>query len=44
MLAAEPLPPGKWRDNLKSVAWWFVMAILGLLWLTFLVACAAAYA
>ena len=44
MLAAEPLPAGKWRGWLKSVAWWFVMAILGLLWLTFLVACAAAYA
>ena len=44
MQAAEPLPAGKWRDHLKSVAWWFVMAILGLLWLTFLVACAAAYA
>ena len=44
MLAAEPLPAGKWRVYLKSIAWWFVMAILGLLWLTFLVACAAAYA
>ena len=44
MLAAEPLPADKWRDHLKSVAWWFVMAILGLFWLTFLVACAAFYA
>lgn len=44
MLAAEPLPAGKWRDHLKNIAWWFMMAILGLFWLAFLVACAAFYA
>ena len=44
MLAAEPLPAGKWRNYLKSIAWWFMMAIFGLFWLAFLVACAAFYA
>ena len=44
MMVAEPLPAGKWREYLKSIAWWFMMAILGLFWLAFLVACAAFYA
>ena len=44
MLAAEPLPAGKWRDHLKNISRWFMMAILGLFWLAFLVACAAFYA
>lgn len=35
----ELLPPSVWRYQLKRVAWWFVLGILGMLWLAFLVAC-----
>lgn len=37
----ELLPPSVWRYQLKRVAWWFVLGILGMLWLAFLVACVA---
>jgi hypothetical protein len=40
----ELLPQSVWRYMLRRVAWWFVMGILGMLWLAFLVACAAVYA
>lgn len=35
------LPPSVWRYQLKRLAYWMLMAILGLFWLAFLVACAA---
>lgn len=37
----ELLPPSVWRYQLKRVAYWVLVSILGLLWLAFLVACAA---
>ena len=37
----ELLPASVWRYQLKRVAWWFVLGILGMLWLAFLVACVA---
>lgn len=37
----ELLPPSVWRYQLKRVARWFVLGILGMLWLAFLVACVA---
>jgi hypothetical protein len=40
----ELLPTSVWRYMLRRAAWWFVMGILGMLWLAFLVACAAVYA
>jgi hypothetical protein len=40
----ELLPTSVWRYILRRAAWWFVMGILGMLWLAFLVACAAVYA
>ena len=40
----ELLPQSVWRYMLRRVALWFVMGILGMLWLAFLVACAAVYA
>jgi hypothetical protein len=40
----ELLPQSVWRYMLRRVAWWFVVGILGMLWLAFLVACAAVYA
>lgn len=35
------LPPSVWRSQLKRLAYWMLMAILGLFWLAFLVACVA---
>jgi hypothetical protein len=40
----ELLPPSVWRYQLKRLAYWVLMAILGMLWLAFLVACTYAYA
>jgi hypothetical protein len=40
MLAADPLPPSIWRAQLKRLAYWMLMAVLGMLWMAFLVACA----
>jgi hypothetical protein len=40
----ELLPQSVWRYMLRRVAYWFVLGILGMLWLAFLVACAAVYA
>lgn len=37
----ELLPPSVWRYQLKRLAYWVLMAILGMLWLAFLVACVA---
>ena len=37
----ELLPPSVWRYQLRRLAYWVLMAILGMLWLAFLVACAA---
>jgi len=40
----ELLPPSVWRYQLKRLAYWVLMGILGMLWLAFLVACTYAYA
>ena len=40
----ELLPPSVWRYHLRRLAYWVLMAILGMLWLAFLVACTYAYA
>jgi hypothetical protein len=40
----ELLPASVWRYQLKRVAWWFVLGILGMLWLAFLMACTYVYA
>ena len=40
MRAAEPLPPSIWRYQLKKLAYWMLLAILGILWMGFLAACA----
>jgi hypothetical protein len=37
----ELLPPSVWRYQLRRLAYCVLMAILGMLWLAFLVACAA---
>jgi len=34
--AAEPLPPTVWRRQVKALAYWVLMAILGMSWLAFL--------
>lgn len=44
MPAADPLPPSIWRDQLKRLGYWMLMAIVGMLWLSFLVACTYVYA
>ena len=44
MLAADPLPPSIWRDQLRRLGYWVLMAVLGMLWLSFLMACTYAYA
>ena len=44
MLAADPLPPSIWRDQLKRLGYWVLMAVLGMLWLSFLMACTYVYA
>ena len=30
MLAADPLPPSIWRDQLKRLGYWMLMAVIGL--------------
>ena len=44
MPAADILPPSIWRYQLRRLAYWVLMGILGMLWLSFLVACTYAYA
>ena len=44
MKAAEPLPPSIWRYQLRRLGYWMLMGILGMLWLSFLVACTYVYA
>jgi hypothetical protein len=41
MPAADILPPSIWRYQLRRLAYWVLMGILGMLWMAFLVACAA---
>jgi hypothetical protein len=40
----ELLPASVWRYQLKRLAYWVLMAIFGMLWLAFLVACTYVYA
>lgn len=44
MLAADPLPQSIWRDQLKRVGYWVLISIMGMLWLSFLMACTYVYA
>jgi len=37
----ELLPQSVWRYQLRRLAYWVLMAILGMLWMAFLVACVA---
>jgi hypothetical protein len=30
MMAADPLPPSIWRDQLKRLGYWMLMAVIGL--------------
>lgn len=41
MRGADPLPPSISGYWLKRLAYWALMAVLGLLWLAFLTACVA---
>jgi len=36
MRAADPLPPSVWRQQLRYLAEWVLLGILGMLWLTIL--------
>jgi hypothetical protein len=44
MHAPEMIIESLWRYRLKKLAYWMLMSIMGVLWLAFLVACAAVYA
>ena len=44
MKAADPLPPNIWRGQLRRLGCWVLMGILGMLSLSFLVACTHVYA
>lgn len=44
MMAADPLPPSIWRDQLKRLGYWMLISIMGMLWLSFLMACTYVYA
>ncbi len=41
MHGPEMIIESLWRYQLKRLAYWVLMAILGMLWLAFLVACVA---
>ena len=30
MMAADPLPPSIWRDQLRRLGYWMLMAVIGL--------------
>jgi hypothetical protein len=42
MMAADPLPPSVWRYQLRKLAYWVLLGVLGVLWLGWL--CLAFYA
>jgi hypothetical protein len=44
MLAADPLPPSTWRQQLRYLAEWVLMSLVGVLWLAFLATCVYFYA
>jgi hypothetical protein len=44
MLAADPLPPSIWRQQLRYLAEWVLLGIVGVVWLTFLATCVYFYA
>jgi hypothetical protein len=44
MKSADPLPPSTWRQQIRYLAEWVLMGIVGVVWLTFLVACVYLYA
>jgi hypothetical protein len=41
MKSADPLPNSIWRQQLRRLGYWVLMGIFGMLWMAFLVACAA---
>lgn len=41
MHGPELLPPSVWRYQLRRLGYWLLMALLGLLWLSFLLAVTA---
>jgi hypothetical protein len=36
MLAADPLPPSIWRQQLRYLAEWVLLSLVGVLWIAFL--------
>jgi hypothetical protein len=44
MKSADPLPLSVWRDQLRHLAEWMLLGIVGVVWLTFLAACVYFYA
>ena len=44
MRVAEPLPTSIWRDQLRHLAEWMLLGIVGVVWLTSLAACVYFYA
>jgi hypothetical protein len=36
MYAASPLPPSTWRKQVRTLAYWLLMALMGLSWLALL--------
>jgi hypothetical protein len=44
MKTANPLPPSIWREQLKRLGYWMLMAVIGLtVWLVFLATCVYVY-
>jgi hypothetical protein len=39
MRAAEPLPPSIWRQQLRYLAEWVLLSIVGVVWVLFLAIC-----
>jgi hypothetical protein len=44
MRAADPLPTSVWRQQLRYLAEWVLLSIVGAVWLTFLATCVYFYA
>jgi len=44
MKSADPLPPSIWRQQLRYLAEWMLLGIVGVAWLTFLATCVYFYA
>jgi hypothetical protein len=44
MKSADPLPPSVWRQQLRYLAEWALLGVVGAVWLTFLATCVYFYA